>query len=70
VWGTAPASGGSDRQRDAGGRGERERAGSESELGEGEKREVLGFYRGRRGEGERGVPGRRKWPSMAINGGG
>jgi hypothetical protein len=30
---------------------------------------VLRFYRERRGEGERGTPGRRKWPSMAINGG-
>jgi hypothetical protein len=47
---------------------ESESARSENELGEGEKREVLGFYRERRGEGERGAPGRRKWPSMAING--
>jgi hypothetical protein len=30
---------------------------------------VLDFYRERGGEGERGAPGRRKWPSMAINGG-
>jgi hypothetical protein len=66
VWGTAPASGGSDRQRDAGGRGERERAGSESELGEGEKREVLGFYRGRRGEGERERGAGEE--EMAVNG--
>jgi hypothetical protein len=47
----------------------RESAGSESELEEEERREVLGFYKERGGEGERGTQGRRKWPSMAINGG-
>jgi hypothetical protein len=40
--------------------------GSDSELREGERREVLGFYRERRGEGERGAPRRRKWPLMAA----
>jgi hypothetical protein len=55
------------------GSGERERR-REREHGdwewarEGERRELLSFYRERRGR-ERGTPGRRKWPSMAINGG-
>jgi hypothetical protein len=31
---------------------------------------VLGFYRERREEGERGTSGRTKWPPMVINGGG
>jgi hypothetical protein len=65
VWGVAPVDGEARASKR-----ERESAGSESELREAERREVLGFYRKRGGEGERGTSGRRKWPSMAINGGG